>query len=114
MNQILIIKLILFLEVIFIFVKADNFNVEFDVIYNSSLTINTTNETAKITVIFSKLPDYTKLSVYGNEDINYIISLYSDVKREERIQLAQRFYKNSHLYLTKHQIISNKIYVDIE
>ena len=114
MKQSLIIKLILFLEVIFIFVNADNFNVEFDGIYNSSLTINTTNETAKITVIFTKFPDYIKLSVYGNEDINYVISLYSDDKREERIQLAQSFYKNSHLYLTKNQIISNKIYVDVE
>lgn len=60
------------------------------------------------------LPPYTKLLVEGNKDINYVISIYSENERENRIQLAQSFYKNSILFLTQEQVKSQIIYANIE
>ena len=61
-----------------------------------------------------KLPPYTKILVEGNEDINYVISIYSDKERENRIQIAQSSYKKSVLFLTEEQIKSKIIYANIE
>jgi len=107
-------NLLLFFGIIFSIVNSKEYKVEFNGESESFLTINNENEIATITINVLNSTSYTKLSIIGEEDLNYVLSVYSDVKRENRIQLAQSFYKNSTTFLTKKQIGANKIFVDIE
>ena len=107
-------NLLLFFGIIFSIVNSKEYKVEFNGESESFLTINNENEIATITINVLNSTSYTKLSIIGEEDLNYVLSVYSDVKRENRIQLAQSFYKNSTTFLTKKQIGENKIFVDIE
>lgn len=88
--------------------------IDFDGINNANLEIVNETEITQINVILTQLPIYTKLLVEGTDDINYVISVYSDNERVDRIQLAQSLNKNSVLFLTRNQIRGNKIYMDIE
>ena len=68
----------------------------------------------QLTIIQSRIPAYTKIFIEGNDDMNYVISAYSDDKRENRIQLGQSSYKTSTLFLSQSKVKSNSFYVDIE
>ena len=61
-----------------------------------------------------KVPPYTKLLLEGNDDTNYVISIYSENERKNRIQLSQSYYKKSILFLAREQIKSQIIYASIE
>ena len=99
---------------IFLFINSKDYTITFNGIDDSYLAINKTNETSKISINLNDISTYIKLFVDGIEDINYVISVFSDSKRETRIQLAQSIYQKSILYLTKEQVESKIIFVDIE
>ena len=109
-----LIRLIVFLG-IFCFLKSQNKqDILFDGKNNITLNINDEMEIVQLTIILSHIPAYTKIFIEGNDDINYVMSAYSDDKRENRIQLGQSTYKTSTLFLSQSQVKSNSFYVDIE
>jgi hypothetical protein len=109
-----LIRLIVFLG-IFCFLKSQNKqDILFDGKNNITLNINDEMEIVQLTIILSHIPAYTKIFIEGNDDINYVMSAYSDDKRENRIQLGQSTYKTSTLFLSQSKVKSNSFYVDIE
>ena len=114
MKRFFLIRLIVFIGVICFLKSQNKQNIQFDGINNTTLNINDEMEILQLTIILSKIPAYTKIFIEGKDDINYVISAFSDEKREERIQLAQSFYKTSSLFLSQNQVKSNSFYVDIE
>ena len=56
---------------------------------------------------------YAKVEVKGNNEINYVLSAYSDKDRKKRIQLAQSFNGITKLYLTQKQI-NEKVFISLE
>lgn len=114
MQKIRIKMLLYILGIICLTINSKDYNIDFNGKDDSYFAINKTSETSKISINVIDIPTYTKLYVDGIEDINYVISVFSDSKRETRIQLAQSLYKKSILYLTKEQVESKTIYVDIE
>ena len=107
-------KLIFFIGEIISFIASKDYIIEFDGKSNSMLKVENENEKAKITINLSQIPPYTKLVVTGSENINYVISAFSNDKREIRIQLTQTLYNKTILFLTQEQVKSQKIYVDVE
>ena len=102
---------IIILSLIFITKSQNKQEIYFDGINKEIL--NFRNE-IQIELIINELPLYTKLFINGEDDINYVLSAYSDENRENRIQLAQSYHKTTSLFLTNKQAISNKFYIDIE
>ena len=114
MQKIRIIVIFYILGMICLSINSKDYIIEFNGKDDSYLTINNTNETSQISINVIDISSYTKLYVDGNEDINYVISVFSDSKRETRIQLSQSSYKKTILYLTKEQADSKIIFADIE
>ena len=87
-----------------------------------SLTCNTTIKFNTSEVIQYSLKvlsnfenQYIKIEVVGDsEEINYILSAYSDISRTNRIQLAQSYDKQTKLYLTPGQKTDDVVYFDLE
>ena len=58
---------------------------------------------------------YVKIEVKRrNININYILSLYLDNSRTNRVQLAQSLNGNAKLYVTKNQNKNGQLYIDLE
>ena len=115
MKRYLNIKLIFILFQILAFFESKDYTIEIIGTDFKILSLNDENELSNIIINYlSELPIYTKLEIIGKEDINYVLSVFSDYQRENRIQLAQSVYRNSTLFLTQNQIQSNQIHADIE
>ena len=98
------------------FIKSKDYEVELDN-KEKVLSFNEESELLILTIKYLiKVPNYIKLEIQGSEDINYVLSIFSDEKREKRIQLAQSTFKKTILFLTRKQFESNsnKVYAEIE
>ena len=114
MKKEFILKLVLYLILIIPAIISKDITVDFENEQNKTIPFPEENELEDLVINLSETPSYTKLEVIGNEDINYVLSIFSDEKKENRIQLAQSIDKKSFLFLSKAQINSNKIYAEIE
>ena len=114
MKNIFIYLLFFFLGINYYIIESKDYTIEFDGKTESFLTMEKVNEISLLTINVLNIPNYIKLFVNGEEEINYVISVFSDEKREERIQLAQSIYKSTTLYLNKNQFESKKLFIDIE
>jgi len=112
-NKIIII-IFIFLGILYSFANTKEYNLEFDGKNDKLLTLENENEIAIVTINLSQVPAYTKLLVSGTKNINYVISVFSNEKRDNRIQLAQSVYKMSTLYVNKKQCELKVLYAEIE
>ena len=114
MKKEFITMLFFYLYLIIPIIESNNYYVDFNNKEYETFYFPDENELENLVINLSKIPTYTKLEILGNEDINYVLSIFSDEQKENRIQLAQSVNKKSFLFLSKAQINSNKIYAEIE
>ena len=107
-------NLILIIISIFSLVNSVEYKINFDGENKTILKIENEKETATMTINCHFPPIYTKLYVEGEKKLNYVISVFTNDKREIRTQLAQSVNNKTVLYLTQKQMESKIIYVDIE
>ena len=83
---------------------------------NTNIEFNTSEVIQYSLKVLSNFENqYIKIEVVGDsEEINYILSAYSDISRTNRIQLAQSYDKQTKLYLTPGQKTDDVVYFDLE
>ena len=79
MQKIRIKMLLYILGIICLTINSKDYNIDFNGKDDSYFAINKTSETSKISINVIDIPTYTKLYVDGIEDINYVISVFSDI-----------------------------------